>query len=233
MLNLYPLRRPGKRSIAVLNIAHRGARAFAPENTLAAFAKAKTFGCRMFELDVRLSLDGELMVHHDDQLLRCTDVQAKFPDRNRYDIWDFTCDELSRLDAGRWYIAQLLLPGPQRQAFLQTLTEDELIEAALAAVDQALPEPPEPSPPPRSGAPANPVEPPAPPRPASPTLAQLEERRRPQPKTVCEGCPNSVWFASPSELTCYCRVMFLVTWSTKDPSQINLCDGIFLGREQE
>ena len=126
MLNLYPLRRPGKRPIAVLNIAHRGARAFAPENTLAAFTKAKTFGCRMFELDVRLSLDGELMVHHDDQLLRCTDVQAKFPDRNRYDIWDFTCDELSRLDAGRWYIAQLLLPGPQRQAFLQTLTDDEL-----------------------------------------------------------------------------------------------------------
>ena len=126
MLNPNPLRRPGKLPDTVLNIAHRGARAFAPENTLAAFAKAKAFGCQMFELDVRLSGDGELMVHHDEQLLRCTDVQAKFPGRSRYDIWDFTCDELSRLDAGSWYVEHLLLPGPQRQAFLQTLTDDEL-----------------------------------------------------------------------------------------------------------
>jgi glycerophosphoryl diester phosphodiesterase len=124
MLELYPLRRQGKLPAAVLNIAHRGARAFAPENTLAAFAKAKTFGCRMVELDVRLSLDGELMVHHDEQLTRCTDVQAKFPGRSNY-IWDFTYAELSLLDAGSWYVDQLSLPGPQRQAFLQTLTDDE------------------------------------------------------------------------------------------------------------
>lgn len=109
----------------MLNIAHRGARAFAPENTLAAFAKAKTFGCRMVELDVRLSKDGELMVHHDEQLTRCTDVQAKFPGRGSYSIWDFSCDELSLLDAGSWYAEQLLLPGPQRQGFLQTLTDGE------------------------------------------------------------------------------------------------------------
>ena len=126
MLNLYPLRRPGKLPDIVLNIAHRGARAFAPENTLAAFAKAKSFGCQMFELDVRLSRDGELMVHHDEQLTRCTDVRAKFPGRNSYYIWDFSYDELSLLDAGSWYVEQLLLPRPQRQAFLQTLTDDEL-----------------------------------------------------------------------------------------------------------
>ena len=124
MPELYSLRRPGKLPDTVLNIAHRGARAFAPENTLAAFVKAKTFGCRMVELDVRLSLDGELMVHHDEQLTRCTDVQAKFPGCGS-NIWDFTYAELSLLDAGSWYIEQLLLPGPQRQAFLQTLTDDE------------------------------------------------------------------------------------------------------------
>ena len=125
MFDLTPLRRPEKLPDAVQNIAHRGARAFAPENTLAAFAKAKSFGCRMFELDVRLSGDGELVVHHDDQLTRCTDVQAKFPGRSSYYIWDFTYDELSRLDAGSWYVEQLLLPCSQRQGFLQTLTDDE------------------------------------------------------------------------------------------------------------
>jgi len=40
-----PLRVGGKRPPGVLNISHRGTRAFAPENTLAAIEKAKTFGC--------------------------------------------------------------------------------------------------------------------------------------------------------------------------------------------
>ena len=67
----------------------------------------------------------------------------------------------------------------------------------------------------------------------SPTLDALEENRRPKASTVCEHCPNSVWFASPAEVKCYCRVMFLVTWSSKEPNQITHCDGEFLGQEQE
>ena len=122
------LRMPGKPPVGVLNIAHRGARAFAPENTLAAFRKAKIFACQMFEIDVRMSKDGELMVHHDEQLTRCTDVKSKFPGRNSYYVRDFTYDELNILDAGSWYIEQLALPGAQRQDFLQTLTDEELVQ---------------------------------------------------------------------------------------------------------
>ena len=77
MLNLYSHRMLVKVPAGVLNIAHRGARAFAPENTLAAFRKAKRLGCQMFEIDVRMSKDGELIVHHDEQLTRCTDVISK------------------------------------------------------------------------------------------------------------------------------------------------------------
>lgn len=128
MLDLKSLRIPGNSPVGVLNIAHRGARAFAPENTLAAFQKATIFGCQMFELDVRMSKDGELVVHHDEQLTRCTDVKAKIPGRSTYYVWDFTYDELSILDAGSWYIEQLSLPGPQRQEFLQTLTDEELAQ---------------------------------------------------------------------------------------------------------
>ncbi|MBU9510515.1 conjugal transfer protein TraH, partial [Burkholderia multivorans] len=72
-----------------------------------------------------------------------------------------------------------------------------------------------------------------PPSTGSPTLDALEENRRPKASTVCEHCPNSVWFASPAEVKCYCRVMFLVTWSSKEPNQITHCDGEFLGQEQE
>ena len=63
------------------------------------------------------------------------------------------------------------------------------------------------------------------------TLAGLEKNRRPHPGTVCEGCPNSVWFASPVEVKCYCRVMYLITWSSKDPQQLTACDGLYLGQD--
>ena len=92
-------------------------------------------------------------------------------------------------------------------------TEDELLPQS--------PEPPEPD----SHEPTQPDGPP------SPTLAALDESRRPKAKTVCEDCPNSVWFSSPAEVKCYCRVMFLVTWSNKEPNQLTACDGIFLGQE--
>jgi len=127
-----PLRATGGLPAQVYNIAHRGARAFAPENTLASFAKAQDFGCPMFELDVHQSRDGELIVHHDDNLLRCTDVKAKFPRRAPYLLSDFTFDELRRLDAGSWYLAELALPPPRRQPFLQTLSDAEIAEFVSA-----------------------------------------------------------------------------------------------------
>src|ERR1044071_3409382 len=103
----------------VWNIAHRGARAFAPENTICAFEKAASFGCQMFELDVHLTKDGALIVHHDDQLTRCTDVAIRFPGRTSYFVSDFTCAELKSLDAGSWYVKDLSRRHKKRQAYLQ------------------------------------------------------------------------------------------------------------------
>jgi hypothetical protein len=62
----------------------------------------------------------------------------------------------------------------------------------------------------------------------SPTLLALETSRRPKLKTVCETCQNSVWFTTPQEVKCYCRVMFLVTWSNKEPTQFTGCDGLYI-----
>jgi len=109
----------------ILNIAHRGARAFAPENTLPAFAKAQTFGCQMIELDVHLSKDHEIIVHHDDNLIRCTDVKDKFPEQPSYFISDFYYEEIDQLDAGGWFARELNLPAEDRQGFLQGLTPEE------------------------------------------------------------------------------------------------------------
>lgn len=46
-------------------IAHRGARAYAPGNTLRAFAVANELGADMWEIDIRRSGDGKIVVHHD------------------------------------------------------------------------------------------------------------------------------------------------------------------------
>jgi glycerophosphoryl diester phosphodiesterase len=51
-----------------LIIGHRGAAGLAPENTLAAFARACELGIDGIELDVLVSADGELVVHHDFRL---------------------------------------------------------------------------------------------------------------------------------------------------------------------
>jgi len=53
-----------------MNIAHRGGAQLMPENTLAAFADAVARGCDGAELDVQLSRDGAVVVHHDFRLMK-------------------------------------------------------------------------------------------------------------------------------------------------------------------
>lgn len=56
----------------MLRIAHRGAKGYGPENTLAAFEKAMAMGADGIELDVHLSADGKVVVMHDATLDRMT-----------------------------------------------------------------------------------------------------------------------------------------------------------------
>jgi glycerophosphoryl diester phosphodiesterase len=78
-------------------IAHRGASAYAPENTLPAFELAAAQGADAFELDVRLTRDGAAVVIHDPALERTTSMAG--PVRAR------TLAELRTADAGRWFSA--------------------------------------------------------------------------------------------------------------------------------
>jgi len=56
----------------MIKIAHRGAKAYEPENTLAAFAKAIELQSDAIEFDVHLSADGEIIVIHDETVDRVT-----------------------------------------------------------------------------------------------------------------------------------------------------------------
>ncbi|WAZ20985.1 glycerophosphodiester phosphodiesterase family protein [Streptomyces cinnabarinus] len=84
-------------------LAHRGASAYAPENTLAAVDKAAELGIQWVENDVQRTKDGALVVLHDDNLMRTTDVEEVFPDRAPWKVKDFTAAEIARLDAGSWF----------------------------------------------------------------------------------------------------------------------------------
>ena len=57
-------------------IAHRGASAYAPDNTLAAFRKAAELGAAMWEADLRLTADGVVVAHHDATLPDGTAIAA-------------------------------------------------------------------------------------------------------------------------------------------------------------
>lgn len=84
-------------------VAHRGASAYAPENTLAAVDKAAALDVEWVENDVQRTSDGALVVLHDDSLQRTTDVEEVFPDRSPWKVKDFTAAEIARLDAGSWF----------------------------------------------------------------------------------------------------------------------------------
>ncbi|MFI2639557.1 glycerophosphodiester phosphodiesterase [Streptomyces sp. NPDC018610] len=86
-----------------LVVAHRGACAYAPENTLPAVDKAAGMGFSWMENDVQRTKDGELVVLHDDSLRRTTDVEKVFPGRAPWKVKDFTAAEIARLDAGSWF----------------------------------------------------------------------------------------------------------------------------------
>jgi glycerophosphoryl diester phosphodiesterase len=85
-------RRPGHRPLVV---AHRGASALAPENTLAAVRLALAHGAPAVECDVHLCADGVPVVIHDDRVDRTTSGKGL--------VSALTLQHLKTLDAGSWF----------------------------------------------------------------------------------------------------------------------------------
>jgi len=76
-------------------IAHRGASAYYPENTMAAFRGAVEMNAEMIELDILLSKDGIPVVFHDATLDEHSDGTGS--------LADYTLKELKTFDAGGWF----------------------------------------------------------------------------------------------------------------------------------
>lgn len=81
-----------------LVIAHRGASAYAPENTMSAIKKAVQMGSNGIELDVQLSKDGHVVIIHDTTVNRTSNGSGK--------VNKLTLEQLKALDFGSWFSAE-------------------------------------------------------------------------------------------------------------------------------
>ncbi len=97
-----------------LLVAHRGASAYAPEHTAAAYRLAMEQGADFVEQDLQITKDGQLVCLHDLTLDRTTNAEEIFPGRSRpldgesralpgRPVVDFTLAEIKQLDAGSWF----------------------------------------------------------------------------------------------------------------------------------
>lgn len=124
---------------APLVLAHRGASAYAPENTLAAFDLALVMGARALETDVRATSDGHLVLLHDEGVDRTTDGAGR--------VAELSLAQVEALDAGQWRGLQwrgervptlaALLARYGHRALLRLEVKAPAIEPAVLAAVQA------------------------------------------------------------------------------------------------
>ncbi len=78
-----------------VNYAHRGASAYAPENTMSSFKKAFQLGSNGIELDLQKTKDGKIVIFHDKEIDKKSNGTGK--------ISDYTYNELLEFDFGSWF----------------------------------------------------------------------------------------------------------------------------------
>lgn len=118
-------------------IAHRGARSLAPENTLTAAKIAYEAGAPLWETDVNVTRDGQLILFHDETLVRCTDVMSRFPSRPSYRVKEFDLADILSLDAGSYFVKT----DPFSQILAGNISKDALLsfkKETIPTLEQGL-----------------------------------------------------------------------------------------------
>ena len=112
--------------------AHRGAMAYQPENTLAAFETAIRQGAYRIEFDIRRTRDGHLVVIHDETVDRTTDGEGR--------VADLTLSEVKKLRSGYEEIPTLdeaISCLRNRARLLVEFKEEDIAEQAVRQVETA------------------------------------------------------------------------------------------------
>lgn len=111
-------------------IAHRGTEFWAPEESEAAMRWARNMGADYLECDLQRTKDGVTLALHDESLLRTTNIETVYPDRQDDYVSSFTYEELLKLDIGSWF--NEANPEQARASFvgLDVLTLEDVIAIA-------------------------------------------------------------------------------------------------------
>lgn len=142
------LRKRGQRTIEggwPVNLAHRGASALAPENTLEAFRMAVDAGAGGLELDVHLTSDGHVVVIHDGTVERTTNGTGSVAEMTLAELRGFDAGHNFSTDGGRTRpygslglrvptLAEVLQEFPGVAVNIDMKTGREGIEAAVLGV---------------------------------------------------------------------------------------------------
>ncbi len=116
---------------------HRGYSALFPENTLISFQKAFEFGADGIELDVRETLDGEVVVFHDEDLSRIFGLDRKLKDMTFEELRDLSGQKVPTLEEvlkivpeGGWVIVEIKEPGVASKA-IGIVRKMEVVDRAV------------------------------------------------------------------------------------------------------
>jgi len=107
--------------------AHRGAKAYAPQNTLPAFKKALEMKAEYIELDVQLTSDGVPVIIHDFTLDKTTDLKG-FVHRTSW-------KEIRKADAGGWFSKEYSgTPVPSLEEVLALIPPEVCLNVEIKAI---------------------------------------------------------------------------------------------------
>lgn len=119
-----------KQEAAFIRIAHRGASAYEPENTVRSFRRALELNADMLEFDVRQTLDGRLVVMHDSTVDRTTNGTGPVALK--------PLDELKELDAGGGEriptLEEVLELGSGKTGFVIEIKENGIEQKVISTI---------------------------------------------------------------------------------------------------
>lgn len=75
-----------------INYAHRGASAYAPENTMSAFNMAIQLNANGIELDLRRTKDGKIVIFHDNEIDKKSNKKGKISDYTYQELLNFVLE---------------------------------------------------------------------------------------------------------------------------------------------
>jgi len=123
-----------------IKIAHRGASAYEPENTLRSFERAIELKADMIELDVRQSIDGQLVVMHDETVDRTTDSTGLVALKTLSELKDLnagkgeripTLNEVIQLGIGRAKFVLELKENGVEDKVIELIRKNDLLDEAF------------------------------------------------------------------------------------------------------